>query len=291
VLRALSLCAGLLILSLQAHAGTISVDVWRGHKVLRLTGEITKGMSDKLLSKIDFADVWADGTKILLLDSPGGSVKEALRISKALGQTPFHTVVPNRASCASACGSIVFVAGKFRTVEHIGKIGQHSCSRNGIPDQNRNRKISDHAVLHGVSRGSIEAFIGYASPADMIWFSREDVDGWGLSRYPGEAESGFEKSEPRVLRALTGEMPPAQAAWRIDFNGDGFRAFVRTSSDAEREMQLNLICYEPRLGRLFLTMEVHGDVGVMPLRKYRSIRRDLVGKQIIRIYFRSIRPL
>ena len=57
---------------------------------------------------------------------------------------------------------------------------------------------------------------------------------------------------------LTGEMPPAQSAWRLDFRGDGYRAFLRPASDAEREMQLNVFCYESLSGRLFLSMEVHG---------------------------------
>jgi hypothetical protein len=97
----------------------------------------------------------------------------------------------------------------------------------------------------------------------MLWFSREDVDGWGLSRYPGEQESGFEKSEPRVLRMLTGAMPPAQASWRLDFFNNGYRAFLRPVSDAEREMQLNLFCYETLPDRLFLSMEVNGPAATL----------------------------
>ena len=62
---------------------------------------------------------------------------------------------------------------------------------------------------------------------------------------------------------LTGAMPPAQSAWRLDFHGDGYRAFVRTVLDAEREMQLNLFCYERLPGRLFLSMEINGDVGTL----------------------------
>ncbi len=258
-----------------ASAGTINVEHWRGHVVLRLSGEITTGLSEDLSSKANLADVWADGTKVLLLDSLGGEVDEAFRISKVLDATPFHTVVPNEASCASACGSIVFVAGKFRTVEPFGRIGQHSCSRNGIPDQSCNEEITRHAVRHGVSSGSIEAFVTYTPPEKIIWFSREDIDGWGLSRYPGEEESGFEKSEPRVIKMLTGEMPLAQSAWRLDFWGDGYRAFNRTTSDAEREMQLNLFCYESLPGRLFLTMEVNGDAGVIG----RAIRKVTVATE------------
>lgn len=143
-------------------------------------------------------------------------------------------------------------------MEALGKIGQHSCSDDGEPDQKCNEIVSQHALDHGVSYGSIAAFVTYISPDDVAWFSREQVDGYGISRYPGEKESGFEKSEPFVIRHIVGSMPPAQAAWRLDFMNDGYRAFARTISDADREMQMNLFCYEPIRGSLFLSLELHG---------------------------------
>jgi len=258
LLAALSLATGA-----PAKAGSISIEHWRGHSVLRISGEISHGLSEELAAAVNQAEIWADGTRVLLLDSPGGSVDEAFRVSEVLRRSAVRTVVPNGASCASACASIVFVAGHYRTVEPFGRIGQHSCSRAGLPDQQCNEEIATHAVQNGVSHGSIAAFVTFAAPSEMIWFSREDVDGWGLSRYPGEEASGFQKSEPRVWRMITGEMPRAQSAWRLDFHGDGYRAFVRTVSDAEREMQLNLFCSEPLPGRLFLSMEINGDVDVI----------------------------
>lgn len=258
LLKRASLSVLVLLLASGVHAGSISVERWRGHEVLRLSGAIESGLADELLEKIELAELWSHGARVLLLDGPGGDVDEALRISAVLDKFPFHTVVPNGALCASACGSVIFVAGKFRTVETFGAIGQHSCSVNGIQNDDCNEELAMHAVAHGVSHGSIAAFVTAAAPEEMIWFSREDVDGWGLSRYPGEEESGFEKSEPRVIRALMGSMPPAQSAWRLDFGNDGYRAFLRPVSDAGREMQLNVFCYENLPGRLFLSMEIHG---------------------------------
>lgn len=246
-----------------AIAGSVFIEQWRGHSVVRMSGEISGGLADQLSEIIEEASVWADGTRVLLLDSPGGSVNEAFRVSDVLQNYAVRTVVPNGASCASACASIVFVAGQYRTVEPFGRIGQHSCSRGGLPDQKCNDEIANHAVQNGVSYGSIAAFVTFALPSEIIWFSREDVDGWGLSRYPGEEASRFQKSEPRVFRMLFGEMPAAQSAWRLDFHGDGYRAFVRTVSDAEREMQINLFCYETLPGRLFLSMEIYGNVEVI----------------------------
>ena len=167
-----------------------------------------------------------------------------MKISKIMDGVPFHTIIPNGARCASACGSIVFIAGKYRTVEPLGLLGQHSCSINRQPFQACNELISQHGLHHGVSHGSIAAFVTYVLPNEILWFSRKKSDGYGLTRYPGERMSGFEKSEPIVIEALFGRMPPAQSAWRLDFHEDGFRAFLRPASDHEREMQTNLFCNE-----------------------------------------------
>lgn len=256
-----SLSAVLLLLCLGdlVAANDIRVEEWRGHDVVRLDGPIEQGLASAMAEALERAEVWAHGARVVLLDSPGGDVDEALRISALFDASPVHTVVPNGARCASACGSILFVAGQYRTVEVSGALGQHSCASRGQPDKECNDEIARHAVSHGVSYGSIGAFVTYTPPEEILWFSREDVDGWGISRYPGEEASGFEKSEPRVLEMLTGKIPPAQSAWRLDFFGDGFRAFLRPASDSERELQLNLFCFESLKGRLFLSIEIHGE--------------------------------
>lgn len=263
VSRSLLIVFFVTVLSLGVKAESVSVEQWRGHNVVRLSAEVSTGLASKLEAAISKADVWANGARVLLLDSPGGNVAEALKISTLLRRYKIHTVVPNSSVCASACASIIFVSGHYRTLEPFGALGQHTCSINGKPDQECNEIITENARLSGISAGAIAAFISYTPPTDMIWFSREDVDGWGLSYYPGEDTSNFERSEPRVIRMFTGRMPPAQSDWRLDFHGDGFRAFVRTVSDAEREMQLNLFCYEGIPGRLFLSMDVTGDVEVL----------------------------
>ncbi len=257
----------------DAKASDVDIVNWRGHQVLLLTGEIDDGSAAKLATKLNQVPPLPYGLPVLLLDSPGGLVDEALKISKILGRTPVHTVIPENARCASACASVIFIAGTARTIEEGGLLGQHSCSRGGIPDEACNEELSEHAVAHGVSHGSVAAFVTYVAPEEILWFSREDAEGWGLTKYPGENMSGFEKSEPRVLKLLTGKMPPAQAAWRIQFRDDGFEAFVRTASDVEREMQLNVFCSEKLQGRLFLSMEVNGSV--------EAVREAVIGVSVL----------
>lgn len=238
------------------EAGTVSIESWRGRDVLKLSGQIEVGLSDELLAQIGQVEEFPHGAKVLLLSSPGGSVREALKISEILDQYDVHTVVPNFGECASACASIVFIAGKYRTVEAFGLLGQHSCAANGVPNEACNELLAEHAVQHGVSYGAVAAFVNYTAPADMQWLSREEADGWGLSRYPGSDLSGFERSEDYVFRMLSGRIPSAQSAWRLDFYKDGYRAFLRPAADSMREMQLNVFCEETAPGILMLSMDI-----------------------------------
>lgn len=243
-------------LGASVQAGTFEKVRWRGHVVLHLTGEIDEALVMNFMRMRDEAEVWDHGAKVMLLDSPGGGVMAALAIVGMMDKETWHTVIPNGAKCASACASILFVSGTYRTVEPLGALGQHSCARGGLPDAECNELMAQNAMAHGVSHGSIEAFSSYTDPANMLWFSREDADGWGLTRYPGERESGFQKSEPRVFSILTGKKPQPQDAWRLDFQYDGFRAFARPVSDDEREMQLSAYCVESIPGAMFVDMDV-----------------------------------
>lgn len=251
------LTATLLFLQ-PATAAKFTIEEWRSHKVLRLSGVIEDGTADRFRELIRSVPPLPHGLPVLLLDSDGGLVSEALKLSAFMVLYPTHTVIPRDAMCASACASIIFIAGAYRTVEEGGAVGQHSCAIDGRPDEECNQLIATHAMEHGVSHGSVAAFTTYVAPQDILWFSREDAEGWGLTRYPGEAESGFEKSEPRVIKMLTGQMPPAQSAWRLSFREDGYQAFSRTVSDVEREMEIRLFCVENLRGRLFLSMLIHG---------------------------------
>jgi len=231
---------------------------WNGHSAMRASGPIILGDAAKFEIALQEIAPAPHGVPIVLLDSPGGSVSEALKMSEFLDTNPAHMVIPNGAKCASACASILFIGGTYRTMEHFAAFGQHSCSRNGIKNQNCNDMLAEHAFNNGVSYGSVSAFVTYVPPEDILWFSREDLDCWGLSRYPFTSESNFEKSEPCAIEHYFGSWPEAQAAWRIDFLDTGYMAFLRPHRDHTRALQLDIWCDETKPGRLFLSMEIEG---------------------------------
>src|SRR5688572_6067959 len=132
MLRFPATLTAVLCLTFPVKAEILSTDTWRGKEVLRLTGPIEEGTAERFAGVLPRIAPLPHGMPILLLDSPGGSVAEAMAMSRLLDLHPFHTVVPDGARCASACASILFVAGTYRTVEPFGALGQHSCSVNGI---------------------------------------------------------------------------------------------------------------------------------------------------------------
>ena len=121
---------------------------WRGHKVIEATGEVVGGDTQRFTDALSKAKPAPDGFIVILLNSPGGSVSEALRISALFSHFNVHAVVPRGSRCASACASIIFVAAKYRTVEEGGLLGQHSCFDHvtGEKNQKCNEIIAQHAL-------------------------------------------------------------------------------------------------------------------------------------------------
>lgn len=246
-----------------AKAAEFKIVDWHLGPAIEMSGPITSGDAQRFEEAYSKAQPYAHGVPVMLLRSPGGSVSAAFAISEAMDTNPVHTVVPNDAECASACASIVFVAGKYRTMQTFGRFGQHSCSIGGVPDPDCNEVISKHALAHGISHGSIAAFVTQTPPSDIQWFSKHDLDGWGISRYPGSKAVGFEKSEPIVIEILSGRSEPPQEVWRLDFFGPGWRAFYRPIRDDKREYQISQFCFEDGSGQLLLSIEVPGPSGVI----------------------------
>lgn len=73
---------------------------------------------------IDFIEGQDGEVKSLYLHSPGGSVQDALKMSKLVREKNIVTLVPNDAYCASSC-PILFSGGSERTVGRNAWVGVH----------------------------------------------------------------------------------------------------------------------------------------------------------------------
>jgi hypothetical protein len=121
----------------------------------------------------------------LELDSPGGSVGEALRmVANMDARGGVRAVVKPGSSCASACAMALFVSGKTRVVYMGGRLGLHSCAMpDGTPAPECNEAMAANAVAHGVPWGVIEGFSKYTSPSNMTWLGAEDAECFGLIKW------------------------------------------------------------------------------------------------------------
>lgn len=92
-----------------------------GGGVLRLTGTIDPGAAKRFEHEIDTRGEYVS---TVLLDSPGGSVDDALEMGRLIGEKGLHTRVPDGALCASSC-PIVFASGQVREAGREAAIGVH----------------------------------------------------------------------------------------------------------------------------------------------------------------------
>jgi hypothetical protein len=89
--------------------------------VLALTGTIDPGAAGRVTAEID---AHGEYVKIVSLDSPGGSVEDALAIGRLLREHGFATEVTAGALCASSC-PLVLAGGVTRHADPEAAIGLH----------------------------------------------------------------------------------------------------------------------------------------------------------------------
>lgn len=120
----------------------------------------------------------------LLLNSPGGSVYEALELSAVIADRGIATVIPPEGICASAC-SFLFVAGKKR--QAYGLLGVHQFSSNGAiagsnaeaTSQQITASIADFLKEYDVPMIFFVRMLETPNQG-MFWFSAKELADEGL---------------------------------------------------------------------------------------------------------------
>jgi len=249
-----------IVLPRSLSAMHFNIDLRDGRVVLNASGPIEMGDEIAYRAALELTPVQPHGARVVYLDSPGGSVGAALAMSAVNDDFVVHTFIPAGASCASACASILFISGAYRTMSPTGRFGQHSCSTDGIADDSCNENLARHAIRHRVAYGAVAAFVTQNSPKDMLWFNSEELDCWGISFYPYSIESNFdsERIDPCVSKMVTGELPEGQGVWRVDMKNAGYRAFARPQADSDRMFELGIYCDERMSGQIFLEFYIYG---------------------------------
>jgi hypothetical protein len=193
----------LALLPASAFAAKFKYGTSGGLRVLVVSGEIRQGDARRLMKALEDTDRDGHGTKRLYLESDGGLVTEALKMADVILEVGVTTIVRKDAVCASACASVLFVAGKYRTVEPGGLLAIHSCydSLTGRAASECNAVISAHADAAGVSGLTMMALQEAAGSDAMIVFESEDASCFGLTLKPGARPS---KQTPPCIKEVMG---------------------------------------------------------------------------------------
>jgi hypothetical protein len=130
-------------------------------RVLIVTGEFTKGVAEA----VEQALVANRSVRIVVFESPGGDVDEAMRI----GQNGLETGVATE--CSSAC-TYSFIAGRERILLPGAQLGFHACQTVVWYSLCENQKYSNYLVASGIDESFIRRALS-VDPSD-IWYPRPE---------------------------------------------------------------------------------------------------------------------
>lgn len=125
MVNALKIATALLPLFAFATSDALALDykVLEHHstsRYIRASGTISVGDAAVLRGLLQ-----TEGKRtVVVFNSDGGSVTEALKIGRDLRRNDVDTFIPNDAHCLSAC-ILAFVGGAHRTVADTGALGSH----------------------------------------------------------------------------------------------------------------------------------------------------------------------
>lgn len=182
--------------------GPFEVDTDQGD-VIRLNGPIGGN------SALDFRRSLAAApqARLVILDSPGGIVADALLIADDVHSRRLSTLIPGSARCYSAC-AFIFLAGAERVAD--GSLGVHQMS-SPVPDIGSAQvAISDIIdILNRVGTPVPVLTIMFRTSADdMHVFTREEIAEYGIERRGGSAAGSPSATGASESHVSVGTAPP-----------------------------------------------------------------------------------
>lgn len=161
-------CAAFTLIMIATSAGAANIEfvnIPGDVGLISIKGEITAGDSDRFYHLIQGHDRVS-----VILQSPGGLVKEALQIGAEIRLHNYATMVLPDGECFSACG-LVWVAGARRYMSAHSKIGFHAAYReeNGKYKESgvANAEIGSYLTHLGLRIEAIR-FFTIAGPNDFL---------------------------------------------------------------------------------------------------------------------------
>lgn len=176
-----------------------------GNGILVVSGTIGPGDAVEFRGALQRVRQDALGYKRVALSSIGGLIGEAFKIAAILEAERVITFVRAGDRCASACASILFLAGTYRYVEDGGKLGFHTCTSKTDLRQSAycNDLIAMYAESRGVSRKAFRALLD-TPLREPKWMGAQEAVLWGLTKL--QPATDFEPTRRAVSQ-------PRQETW------------------------------------------------------------------------------
>jgi hypothetical protein len=134
-------------------------------RVLIVTGEFTKGIAEAVEQSL----AATGSVRIVVLESPGGDVEEAMRIGRYIKQNGLETGVATE--CSSAC-TYSFIAGHERILLPGAQLGFHACQKVVWYSPCENQKYWSYLVASGIDESFIRTALSVEPPD--IWYPRPE---------------------------------------------------------------------------------------------------------------------
>jgi hypothetical protein len=139
--------------------------VMSDRRALIVTGEFTKGVADAVEQSL----AANRSVRIVVFESPGGDVEEAMRIGRYIKQNGLETGVATE--CSSAC-TYSFIAGRERILLPGAQLGFHACQKVVWYSPCENQEYSSYLVASGIDESFIRRALSVEPPD--IWYPRPE---------------------------------------------------------------------------------------------------------------------
>ncbi|KWV57805.1 hypothetical protein AS156_36970 [Bradyrhizobium macuxiense] len=177
--------------------------------IIELSGDVAEGDTEAMEALLRTANENGRLVSAVRLDSPGGSLVEAVKFADLIRRAKLPTVVAGGAHCASAC-FIIFAAGIEKFAGYEAAIGVH-----GVSDKLGHETAQTEAATISMARivsayGVPPRIIGQivVTPAQSIaWLTPDDLRSMGAIMIGRPRPSPSPPSVDRQIASL--DLPPA----------------------------------------------------------------------------------
>jgi len=176
----------LLLLPLLGHGAEVTTKIERSNATIDLVGDIDKQTPIQVAAAIKSIRSSTTGRIFLRFDSGGGDIEAAIVIGQLARRNEMFTVVPEGATCASAC-ALIFVGGVSRTLI-LGRYGIHrpyAIRYNESEADSRrsferiNSAVREYLSTMNISLRLLEA-MNLVSPGEIKWLTKVEREELGV---------------------------------------------------------------------------------------------------------------